>query len=76
MYGNIPVSCEFGGCQYFDNCPNPSHKKEAHPSSWMSPPDDLTKCADPCNEVKECFTYMDKYDNNRDIWEEGHGREY
>lgn len=72
MYNNIPKSCEFGGCKLFEEC-NEDHKLKLHGRNYMSPPLDLTKCAEPCAKCEECFTYDDKYNNNLEVWTDMHG---
>lgn len=73
MYLDIPKSCEFGGCRLYNECPNKEYKVREHKGRSYSPPPNREECVKPCEMCDECFTYMDKYGNDMDYWEEMHG---
>ena len=58
MYLDIPKGCRFGGCKNYNEC---SRKNKEI--------DDYTQC----KNFSECFTYMDKYGNSMELWEDLHG---
>ena len=68
MYYDIPLSCEFGGCKLFDFCKE-EYKLQGREKSYMSPPLDKNY-KQPCEKAQECFTYMDKYNNDQYHWAE------
>ena len=72
MYLDIPKSCEFGGCKLYLVCTNEKYKKEHHKPD-LSPPVDKDNCVKPCEQCVECFTYLDKYNGDKELWADIHG---
>lgn len=73
MYLDIPKSCEFGGCKLYYDCPNREYQIEAHKNRKCSPPLNKAEHIKPCEMCEECFSYMDKYGNDINLWEDLHG---
>ena len=73
MYLDIPKSCEFGGCKLYNECPNEEYKTREHKGRSISPPLNKADFIPPCEMCEECFSYMDKYGNDMDLWVDMHG---
>ena len=65
-YLNIPFSCRFGGCKKFMCCPNMDYQDRMMDS----------KNPKPCWLGRECFSYMDKYNNDMALLNEIEGEDH